>query len=473
MDLVIRHSIWIVATLAALATTRLCAQQPSVNQSYGANPVSDAVEGDFERVEAEESQSSKSAQAPKNPYLGGLVTRQRMTGDWMGARSELAERGLTFDLFLTQFYQRIASGGQEQAWEYGGKIDYLGNLDAQKLGLLDGLFVNMHAETRYGTDVNSIDGLIAPSNISMNFPEPNRHLTSVTGLKFTQVLTETFAVYGGKINTLDEYPLRYSPGLGTNKPGLEGFMNTSLVFNPIAARTVPYSAFGVGAAVLQNGEPLFTFTAFDPEERATTGLENLYGRGVMLMPDLVLRGKLFDRPSIVNVGGTWSSAEYRSFDPAAYLSIIQQVLAGNAADIVDSPVEHGSWSLYTNVYHALWVDAADEKRSWGLFGQFGVSDGNPNPIRFVANAGLGGRSMRPGRNLDTWGAGFFYMGLSSNFKTLARPFVPQRDEYGVELFYNYALTPWCRLTGDIQIARPSTVAFDPVVITGLRLQLLF
>src|SRR6185369_15587944 len=179
-----------------------------------------------------------------------------------------------FDLFLTQFYQGIASGGQEQAWEYGGKIDYLGNLDAQKLGLMDGLFVNMHAETRYGTDVNSIDGLIAPSNISMNFPDPDVNITSVTGLKITKLLSETFAIYGGKINTLDEYPLRYSPGLGTNKPGLEGFMNTSLVFNPIAARTVPYAAFGVGAAVLQEGEPLFTFTVFDPEERATTGLRD-------------------------------------------------------------------------------------------------------------------------------------------------------------------------------------------------------
>lgn len=110
----------------------------------------------------------------------------------------------------------------------------------------------------------------------MNFPEPDMNMTSVTGLKFTNLLTENVAVYLRKINTLDEYPLRYSPGLGTNKLGLAGFINTSLVFNPIAARTVAYSAAGVGVAVLEEGEPLVTFWVFDPEERATNRLLQLY-----------------------------------------------------------------------------------------------------------------------------------------------------------------------------------------------------
>ncbi len=203
------------------------------------------------------------AVAPFDPYAGDLLTRERLTGDWWGRRSSLADRGLTFDLFSTQFYQGVAQGGREQEWEYGGKLDYLFNVDGGKLGLWQGLFVNLHAETRYGKSVNEIDGLIAPSNIAMNFPEPDANVTSITGLKITQALSENFAVYLGKINTLDEYPLRYSPGLGTNKPGLEGFMNSSLVFNTIMARTIPYSAAGVGAAVLREGEPAFTLTAFD------------------------------------------------------------------------------------------------------------------------------------------------------------------------------------------------------------------
>lgn len=51
------------------------------------------------------------------------------------------------------------------------------------------------------------------------------------------------------------------------------------------------------------------------------------------------------------------------------------------------PVETGSWCTYTNIYQSLWVDPCDETRTWGLFGQFGISDGNPNPIRYAASGG--------------------------------------------------------------------------------------
>jgi porin len=409
-----------------------------------------------------------------NPYAGDIWTRSRLTGDWWGTRSALAERGLTFDLSATQFYQGVVQGGRQRDWEYGGKIDYFANLDGGKLGLWQGLFVNLHAETRFGTSVNNIDGLIAPSNIAMQFPDSNTSITSITGLKITQALSENFAVYAGKLNTLDEYPIRYglyNPELGLNRPGLGGFINTSLVFNPIAARTVPYSAAGVGSAVLRDGEPVFTFTVFDPEERATSGLERLYARGVVLVPDLIVRTTLFGRPGTYNFGGTYSNAKYRSFSPAAYLDIpLAELRRGGEGE---GPQETGSWSVYSNFYQSLWVDPSDEKRTWGVFGQFGLSDGNPNPIRHVANGGIGGRSMIPGRRLDTFGLGFFYLGLSNEFKTLTAPILSQRDEYGVELFYNYAITPWCRLTYDFQVARPSTRALDTAIITGLRLQLNF
>jgi porin len=412
------------------------------------------------------------AAAAPNPYAGDLRTRLRLVGDPGGRRSALAGRGVTADVFLTQFYQGVARGGREQESEYGGKIDSLFRLDAGKLGLTQGFFVDVHAETRYGTSVNNIDGLLAPSNLPLSFPEPDSSITSLTGLKFTQALSEDFAVYLGKINTLDEYPLRYSPGLGGNRPGLGGFLNTSFVFNPIAARTVPYSAAGVGFAVLRDLEPAFTFTVFDPEERSSTDLSGLYDRGVVLVPDLVLRTKLFGRPGLYNVGGTYSTAEYRSTDPAAYLDVLNQFLRNNRAPVA-APTNKGSWCVYANFYQSLWADPCDEKRNWGVFGQFGVSDGNPNPVKFVANGGVGGRSMLPGRTLDTFGVGYFYLGLSDGFKALSRPLLPQRDEYGVELFYNYAVTPWARLTGDLQIARPSTAGLDTAIIPGLRFQILF
>ncbi len=392
-------------------------------------------------------------------------TTTQLTGDWLGLRSGLADEGFTFNLYGTQFYQGVAAGSLEKDWEYGGKLDYLGLISGEKLFGLTGFFVNLHGETRLGTTVNQDDGLIAPSNIAMNFPKEDGNLSALTGLKLTQALSENFAVFAGKINTLDEYPLRFNSQLGLDRPGIGGFMNTSLVFNPIVARTIPYSAASVGAAVLKDGEPLFSLTFMDPQERATIGLENLYAQGVAVVPDLILRGKLFGRPSGINLGGTYSTAQYQSLDPASYLFVPNFGVLGAR--------ENGSWSVYANGYHALWVDPSDAKRNWGIFGQFGLSDGNPNPIRYVANGGFAGRSMIPGRTLDTFGAAFFYVGLSQNFKALTAPILPQQDEYGAELFYNIAVTPACRFTTDLQIVEPSTKGLETAIIPGIRLQLAF
>lgn len=383
----------------------------------------------------------------------------------LSLRERMAQQGLNWELYGTQFYQGVAAGGREQDWEYGGKFDYLLHADGNKLGLWQGFFVDLHGESRLGKSVNNVDGLLAPSNIAMNFPAADGNVTALTGLKVTQALSEDFALFAGKINTLDEYPLRFSPEMGLGRPGIGGFMNTSLVFNPIAARTLTYSAVGAGAAILQDGQPFFVMSVFDPEERATIGAADLYERGVVLVPDLTLRVKVLELPGLYNFGGTYSNARYRSVDPAAYLFIPDLGIVGGE--------ETGSWSLYSNFYQAIWMDPCDSDRTWGVFGQFGVSDGNPNPIQYVANGGLAGRSMLAHRKLDTFGAGFFYMGLSGEFKALAAPILPQQNEYGVEFFYNMAVTEACRLTADIQVARPSTVGFDTAIVPGLRMEVIF
>jgi len=389
--------------------------------------------------------------------------KSTLTGDWFGLRPKLADEGTTFNLYGTQFYQGVADGGRSQEGEYGGKFDYLAHISAASLGH-PGLSLDLHGESRLGTSVNQIDGLIAPSNIAMNFPTEEGNLSALTGFKVTQALSEDFAIFAGKLNTLDEYPLHFSKRLGLDRPGIGGFMNTSLVFNPIVARTVPYSAAAVGAAFLKDGEPLFSLTIMDPRERATIGLEDLYADGAVIMPDLTLHGEFLGRPSTINLGGTYSTAVYTSVDPASYLVLPSGIIAGQ---------KRGSWSLYANAYHALWVDPRSEDRHWGVFGQFGLSDGDPNPVRFVANGGIAGRSMLPNRTRDTFGVAFFYLGLSDNFKALTAPVLPQQDEMGGELFYNFSITPWCRLTTDLQIARPSTQSYNTVIIPGMRLEVVF
>jgi porin len=382
-----------------------------------------------------------------------------------GFKERLENRGITLDFFATQFYQGVAAGGRQQEFEYGGKLDLLTQFNGEKMGLWQGFFVDLHLESRLGHSVNGFDGLLAPSNIAMSFPEPEGNITALTGLKVTQALSENFALYAGKINTLDEFPIRYNSAQGLGRPGIGGFMNTSLVFNPIVARTVPYSAAGIGFAILRELEPVFTFTVFDPAERATTGLQNLYEEGVVLMPDFIVRTDRFGLPGIYNFGGSWSSARYTTLDPAAYLNV--PIELGNL------PTSRGSWSMYTTFYQALWSDPMNDKRTWGVFGAAGLSEGDTNPIRYSGSLGLGGRVMRPSRPDDTFGIGVFHLGLSSEFRDLASGVLPQRNEQGMELFYNRAIAKNVRATADLQVVRPSTVAFDTSIITGVRLEVFY
>jgi hypothetical protein len=44
-----------------------------------------------------------------------------------------------------------------------------------------------------------------------------------------------------------------------------------------------------------------------------------------------------------------------------------------------------------------------------------------------------------------------------------------RAEHQVEIFYNFHITPWLRLTGDLQILRPIPQIAGTAIVPGARL----
>jgi porin len=401
---------------------------------------------------------------PPTPYDAPLLERRALTGDWFGVRTDMEDRGVTFDVYHTQYLGGVTSGGDDDGWDYGGRLDYLLAFGGQKLGLWPGFFVNVKAETRYGPDVNANTGSLSAPNFIVTFPRDDGEATALTNFTVTQALSERVAVYGGVLNTIDDYVVRFNPEVA-GRPSLGGFQNTSLIWNPIVARTFPYATYGAGVAVLDDAfDPIVTVTVLDPEERAGGGFEDPFSEGAVIVPDVTLRGEFFGKPALLNFGGTYSTASYTSVSTSAFIDFPPELLAAGVF-----PEEDDSWSIYANAYQALYEDLPG--RSFGLFAQVGLSDGNPNPVRWSISGGLAGWSPIPGRALDSFGIGGFYLGLSDDFKELSQFVLEQDDEYGFEAFYSVGLTPWARLTGDIQVISPSTQALDTAVVTGLRLQL--
>ncbi len=66
--------------------------------------------------------TAPSSPTPQSP---GWLERDTLAGDWGGGRTWLREHGISLQLRLTQFYQGLASGDGDHAFEYGGKADLL------------------------------------------------------------------------------------------------------------------------------------------------------------------------------------------------------------------------------------------------------------------------------------------------------------------------------------------------------------
>jgi porin len=301
-----------------------------------------------------------------------------------------------------------------------------------------------------------------PVNLMLAVPQPNGSITALTGVRLTQFLSEQSMVYAGKINTLDDFKQPIT-GAGT----LNGFQNTALMFNPIYARTVPYSTFGAGFACLENMEPLFAAAVFDTNNTPTvSGFDTFFDNGATVFAQLNLQTSFFGLPGHQGVSGTYSSGTYTDLTPSAYLDPIEGLV------ILTTP-KTGSWCLAYNFDQAVYVSQDDPQRKWGVFGNLGIADNNPSPINWFASAGISGTSPFAERKADTFGVGYFYVGVSDPLKSLAPNLFPLQNESGVELYYNVQATPWCQITPDLQVIDPFRERADSSLLFGLRAKIDF
>jgi porin len=403
---------------------------------------------------------------PPSPSAGPVLDRPKLFGNWWGARDALLERGLSFDIYSTQFYQGVTSGGIDQTFAYGGRNDYLMKLEGEKAGLWKGFYINLHGESRYGNDINDESGsILAPPNIAMLFPLPTGTHTALTAVKATQFLTDTVVVYAGKFNMLDELVQTFGAGRG-----VDAFMNTGLVFPLVLDRTVPYSTLGAGMSIMRGTRAIFTLMVFDTHNTPTTsGFETLFTNGATVLSKLEYPVTLFGLPGHQGVEGTFSTGTYTSLRTIPYIDV-------NGLPSTTFGTANNSWSVFYCADQALYVDPDNARRSWGLFTNIGLADQDPSPIRWSASVGVGGSSPIVSRPLDTFGIGYSYVAPSAGFRDLDPQFLPLRSDHAVELYYNIAVTPWFRLAPDLQILVPTRERTDPpafqridaAVIFGLR-----
>jgi hypothetical protein len=148
---------------------------------------------------------------------------------------------------------------------------------------------------------------------------------------------------------------------------------------------------------------------------------------------------------------------------------------------VSVETESEGWALSWNGWQYLYsedgagdVDPGNGKQDIqgvGVFAMVGIGDEDTNPVTWSIAAGLSGRGSIPGRDADTWGAGYFYNDVQDlDIESV----IPLDDStQGVELYYDLQLLASVDLTLNAQWTKSAFLEVEDATILGARLNASF
>ena len=396
--------------------------------------------------------------------------RETMTGDWGGTRTRWKESGVDLGFKLSQFYQGVASGGIRHDSEYNGKFQTIAKFDLGKLAGLKWWLAEVRTETRFGGPLLGGTGTINPVNTAEMIPAAAGNIFSVTALNFTRLIPldlkerNLLAISFGRYNLVDLADEDFFSGGGT-----ERFLNIAPIGPLTVLRQVPLITNAATFAYIRHGEPFFTFALMDTNDHSTTtGIPDLFTDGVTFSPGINFSKKYFGKTAKHSFGGAITTKAYTPFD-----AIKQVIIPGPSINPVQP--KRGSWSV--NYVFRQYIVERGKRDGWGFFSQVSFADKGTSPITTFFNAGLGGNGLFKSRRGDEFGISYAYTDLSKvlkdNLNLVTQGGQRPRPEHQVEMFYNLHITPWLRLTGDLQIIRPTRRIANTTIIPGVRLEMIF
>ncbi len=400
---------------------------------------------------------------------GGLGERTHLTGDWGGLRSDLARRGLFIDLYSTSTYQDLTSGGLKPGGWFVQNTQLSINLDTGRAGLWDGGLFHFTVQSRYGgaPEYTFNSGASVPVYTGLVQPDPLAYSTILPSEYFlVQALSEKTSFIVGKISDLfipdqtlfaESYKF-YFANFALNKNPI-----TTNFYNPTA-----WAALGVWAP---SKSLAFAGGVLDPNSKSQNFANNAFNR-VNLYLTAVASYSIGGLPGQFSPAFNWSNqAQLNLKDPFGPLSPAQVpqaigVLLGSG-ETQGLPVHNSSNScfLIANASQYLYVidepEVVGEKlrsgqplRGLGVFGRAGWAPEGTNPITADGSVALFARGLADSRPYDSFGIGWYLNGFSSDLKhqiaTLTQGSRSLQNEQGLEVFYDFALTPAVRITPSYQ-----------------------
>jgi porin len=396
-------------------------------------------------------------------------TRDKLTGDWGGLRSDLSKHGIDIDLRLSQYGQRVSNGGREKNGEWGGTMDYRLNLDGKKLfGSWDGFSIQMHARTRWGNDILADAGGLTLPNTGLLMPLPGDYSdTDLTGLTINQYFPVGEEHLGmatlGKLDILDAVTL-FFPSVGY---GQEGFWNVNSLVSalPWFGAVNGLSLYGGWLATInkeyQIGQSAILVTGTENVTTNTMGDISDSFDDVWVAAFHRFLYTVDDKPGYFMIFGGFSTRDQTSNDPNDFVF--------KPGQGIESTEDKKPWDIALYLNQVLWQAEGDPSRKTTLLIGGTAGPDNPQFAQYNALAAVETYGLFESRPHDRMGISGWHNWLSDDFKDLVSPVADLQDTWGVELYYNYQVMPSVHLTADIQFIENEWNDDDLAVIPGVRL----
>jgi porin len=406
--------------------------------------------------------------------------RERLSGDWGGSRTQLAEKGIEVGIAYIGENMSVVSGGLRRGTSYEGRLDLVVDTDLERLIGWRGAKTHIKAfqiHNALGRNIADFTGSISdPSNIDAL---PTTRL-------FTAWFQQDFGGYGslriGQLAADDEF-LTNSTASGLIN-GTFGWANVMAANLPSGGAAFPLSAPGVRLQINLSDElsVLASVVSGDPAGRGCYTNQpdahpqrcNRHGTTFSFSGGALWVGKVHysinqgkDATGLAGsykVGGWYHSGDFADQHYGVDA-------AGNTISLALQPDHalhhHGNWGIYGVIDQMIWRGT---DTSVSLFARASMTPNNRNFISWYVDGGIGVKGLLPGRADDVLTFGVAHSHISKDVSALDRDMHsvvgsshPMRSgETVFELSYILQMTPAWTLQPDIQyIVRPGGGVLHP------------
>jgi hypothetical protein len=402
---------------------------------------------------------------------GDIAKRTQLLGDWSGTRAELASKGFFFDLYTTSYYQNVTSGGLKTGGAFVQNTQFSVNIDTGRAGWWSGGLIHMTAQSRLGDEPlkTFTAGTIVPQYTGLVLPDPMQPNSFLPSEYFlVQALSKQASVVVGKISDVF-IPDQTSLGNAFKYH----FANFNLNKNPITTNF--YNPTALGALGVWAFSPKFVVAGgvLDPYTKATSFAEHNSFEKVNVYLTSIMSYDLNGLPGQFSPAYNWSNKPKINLDTpfghigsaAAATQAIGSLIGVASSEGLPANFKDDSWFVIANVSQYLFVKDDPETvarkqrtgeliRGLGVFARAGYAPEQTNPITRDFSVALFAHGLLAGRDYDSFGVGFYYNKISDRLKAdivaLSRGATSASDESGLEVFYNFAITPAVRVIPSYQ-----------------------